>query len=518
MFSCRGALLPMLLLVGSHAGCENSGAGDDGFNGFTDASVDANVLGPVDAGPADAPGPGCGDGTVDVGEACDDGDRDSLDGCSADCEVEHGWDCTTDSPSACTSTCGDGLIAAGAEQCDDADTDPLDGCDGACAVEPGFSCTGEPSVCTEGCGDGMKTDAEGCDDGDNDPGDGCSAACEVEFGWDCTGTMPSVCDTTCGDGRVAEGVEDCDDGDTDPLDGCDGACAVETGWDCTGVEPSTCIEVPDPGCDLSGTWIMRQITFSDADNGLNTASAWFFYEVQQTGKDLVVAEGLNCGVEVSGGSGLSRVVVSMTPDTVRGMIDRLGGTGRAGRYESDGAGGCTLSFEDMAFVRGATIEFYGELKPGYETMDPTTEQLFVHELPAPGSDEAVYDGGGTLVSPGWEDWEPDGNPGVRFVVDVFLFGGSRHSVQRELISYGGTTPADATEFTVGVSFPSQEEIVHQSDNDFLASVATLNRTADHRIVFEKVPASYRVGGADGDFETCLKIQADLPHSDEVANP
>jgi len=45
--------------------------------------------------------------------------------------------------------CGNGLINGG-ETCDDGNVAEGDGCSGSCAVEPGFVCTGEPSVC--GCG------------------------------------------------------------------------------------------------------------------------------------------------------------------------------------------------------------------------------------------------------------------------------------------------------------------------------------------------------------------------------
>lgn len=43
--------------------------------------------------------------------------------------------------------CGNGTIE-GTEECDDGDRDSRDGCSSVCAVEPGWSCVGEPSVCT----------------------------------------------------------------------------------------------------------------------------------------------------------------------------------------------------------------------------------------------------------------------------------------------------------------------------------------------------------------------------------
>ena len=77
----------------------------------------------------------CGDGQINGDDQCDDGNLDNLDGCNAACQLETGWSC--DQPgSACTSECGDSLIAAGAEECDDGNTDPLDGCDENCQLEP----------------------------------------------------------------------------------------------------------------------------------------------------------------------------------------------------------------------------------------------------------------------------------------------------------------------------------------------------------------------------------------------
>ncbi|MBW2529077.1 MAG: DUF4215 domain-containing protein [Deltaproteobacteria bacterium] len=42
----------------------------------------------------------CGDGVINVGEQCDDGNTDSSDGCSATCKVEAGFVCL-DEPSTC---------------------------------------------------------------------------------------------------------------------------------------------------------------------------------------------------------------------------------------------------------------------------------------------------------------------------------------------------------------------------------------------------------------------------------
>lgn len=61
----------------------------------------------------------CGGGFIDADEECDDGNRISGDGCTADCLLE---------------ACGNGRIDVG-EGCDDGDVRSHDGCDSTCALE-----------------------------------------------------------------------------------------------------------------------------------------------------------------------------------------------------------------------------------------------------------------------------------------------------------------------------------------------------------------------------------------------
>jgi cysteine-rich repeat protein len=62
--------------------------------------------------------PVCGNGTVEAGEGCDDGNTVAHDGCSASCEVE-------------LAVCGNGTIEVG-EDCDDGNTVSGDGCSSVC--------------------------------------------------------------------------------------------------------------------------------------------------------------------------------------------------------------------------------------------------------------------------------------------------------------------------------------------------------------------------------------------------
>ena len=47
----------------------------------------------------------------------------------------------------CVSLCGNGAIDSG-ETCDDGDTSSGDGCSASCLIETGFTCSGQPSTCT----------------------------------------------------------------------------------------------------------------------------------------------------------------------------------------------------------------------------------------------------------------------------------------------------------------------------------------------------------------------------------
>ncbi len=139
----------------------------------------------------------CGNGLIEAQEACDDGNAEDGDGCSASCEVEDTFVCR-DEPSSChVRRCGDGFVDD--EPCDDGGEESGNGCNPVCGVEHGFVCEGEPSLCSSECGDGLVARDESCDDGNLTDGDGCDASCRTESDWNCGGE-PSECVERCDDG------------------------------------------------------------------------------------------------------------------------------------------------------------------------------------------------------------------------------------------------------------------------------------------------------------------------------
>lgn len=99
----------------------------------------------------------CGNGRLDTGEGCDDGNTVNTDSCRNNCQRPR---------------CGDGLVDAPAEQCDDGNLVAGDGCSAKCQNEPR-------------CGDGTVNEGEECDDGNTTSGDGCSNTCTTDCacGW-----------------------------------------------------------------------------------------------------------------------------------------------------------------------------------------------------------------------------------------------------------------------------------------------------------------------------------------------
>jgi len=183
------------------------------------------------------PGAKCGNGRLESGEECDDGNTNDCDGCSARCRMETG--------------CGDGAVC-GTEQCDDGNAADCDGCSSTCQVETGLLCGDGVinTMCGEQCDPPIagRCDAQCqripyCGDGILDPGEQCDDG-------PLNGT-PGHCDTNCTPPVCGNGIlnsdEECDDGNTVSCDGCSATCASEVGWRCgDGITNAACGEQCDP--------------------------------------------------------------------------------------------------------------------------------------------------------------------------------------------------------------------------------------------------------------------------------
>ncbi|WAS92708.1 DUF4215 domain-containing protein [Nannocystis punicea] len=199
-----------------------------------------------DTSTSTGPGDECGDGELDPGEACDDGNNYDFDECKADCTLNE---------------CGDGVVWPG-EACDDGNDVDDDECTNGCLLPQ--------------CGDGVVGPGEACDDGMFNANDAaCTLACAV---------------AKCGDGLVWAGMEACDDGNLVDDDDCANDCTAatcsdgqqnggEAGVDCGGPDCESCEFVlllgGHAGAMLGGhfdgaTWTVKNIPAPTVD-GLDVA-------------------------------------------------------------------------------------------------------------------------------------------------------------------------------------------------------------------------------------------------------
>jgi len=118
----------------------------------------------------------CGDGAVEPGEDCDDGNTQDGDCCSSTCHFENRG-----------STCTDDGVACTTDRCDGAGTCAHTPDDAAC--DDGNVCTDDHCDAVAGCGHATNTAT--CDDGDT-----CTTAdqCEAKV---CTGRLVTVPDIQC---------------------------------------------------------------------------------------------------------------------------------------------------------------------------------------------------------------------------------------------------------------------------------------------------------------------------------
>ncbi len=169
---------------------------DTGSDTTADTGSDTGADTGTDTGTGD---PVCGNGVVEAGEPCDDGNNATGDGCTLRCNIEAGWVCTG-SPSICIRDLCRGVSCDGlAGACQTAACEPATG---ECVVTPlanGLACD-DGSLCTtsDSCTDGAcagtavacSDDGGGCSVGVCNPSSG---ACEYAPLDDCTACPGGFC-------------------------------------------------------------------------------------------------------------------------------------------------------------------------------------------------------------------------------------------------------------------------------------------------------------------------------------
>jgi hypothetical protein len=252
----------------------------------------------------------------------------------------------------------------------------------------------------------------------------------------------------------------------------------------------------DPDCQLQGKWISVQRTLSLALNGKiqQAGHSWDYWEFEQTGTKVTVTKGLKCGVGMIDRTQPSYSRVLSGESLWKALTKHIFNTDRKGvygRYQSDQ---CFLGFEHWYLVRGATVPYF-------------------IDHPDVSIDEAKTKAEGD--TPGWEDWDQDGKPGVTYGL-AGIATGELFVAQREWSEYFGPTVKNAVSFKLKDAW-NVEQVVIDKSPETLPSADSWPSTepGENFVVFVRVDTLKNSNGsklwdvpADADDETiCEKMRS-----------
>jgi hypothetical protein len=235
----------------------------------------------------------------------------------------------------------------------------------------------------------------------------------------------------------------------------------------------------DPECDLRGRWLVSQRYVAEALSEKQGSHSWFYLEVRQEGASITLQKGLHCGYNVTPITALGGKVDCSA--AWPSFLAKNSSTGRQGTFVKSGSV-CKLKLDREFTPRGVTLPYY--LDPA--NVLPTSSQ------PAQGT------------TPGWEDWDGDGNPGVTLNVSG-LASGQIYSAQRERTAYEGDVPFSATKFKILISVGFENIVLGRNGPALLESPSQVSADPSmHYAWFARLADDQAVGS---DAERCLAVRA-----------
>jgi hypothetical protein len=250
----------------------------------------------------------------------------------------------------------------------------------------------------------------------------------------------------------------------------------------TGDAPGSAL--PTGPCDLSGRWLVALRTVTDALGTMQAAHEWYYYELAQAGTQATVSKGLACGKNVRALSSVSGN--ADFPKVWPAMMTKLIVTGRKG-VSTATSGGCQVSFETIYEVMAATEAYY--VDPGRGL--PTASQQ------ASGS------------TPGWEDWDQDGQPGYTMNI-TGIAAGQIYMVDRTKYAMSGTIAANATSFNLPLDWSSEQNVLGVNGPPILSMTASAVKDGDpsqHFATFVRLTDTQATGD---DASVCASIRSLAP--------
>lgn len=246
---------------------------------------------------------------------------------------------------------------------------------------------------------------------------------------------------------------------------------------------------PSGPCDLTGRWLVTVRTVTDALGTSQAAHEWYYYDITQSGSDVTVSKGLACGENVRALSAASGN--ADFPKTWPAMMTKLVVTGRKGTSSST-SGGCEVSFPTYYEVMSATEAYY--TNPS-ETLPSVSQEA-------------------TGSTPGWEDWDEDGEPGYTMSI-TGIATGQIYMVARTRFALSGTIAASASTFDLAVDWDSEQDVLGVNGPPILSMTASAvkdGNPAMHFATFARLSAS-QATGSDADVCSAIRSLAPMLASD-----
>jgi hypothetical protein len=268
-----------------------------------------------------------------------------------------------------------------------------------------------------------------------------------------------------------------------PVAGSGGIAAAGQGGSAGGEPTAGTSAMPPSPCDLSGRWISTLHYVTDALDQLQTAHTYVYYEIEQQGDAFQIKKGLQCGDDAVG-SGVFAATANFKSSWAA-AASRISFVGRMGKSVMT-SGGCMVELQKWYTVRGATLPYYTDPSKSL----PSAEQM------------------ASGTTPGWEDWDGDGNPGITGIVESAIVSGKVFVAPRQWTAMAGTVPAVTTTFKLPLDWNQEANVMAYDDNPLLASEAV--RAADPALHFAQFARLSAEQASGDDAAICNGIIALAP--------
>jgi hypothetical protein len=163
-----------------------------------------------------------------------------------------------------------------------------------------------------------------------------------------------------------------------------------------------------------------------------------------------------------------------------GVMARVSHDGRTGRSVST-PDGCQIELQRQYTVAGATVPFY---------LDPSTKLPDAEDM-------------ASATSPGWEDWDWDGHPGITGVC-AGTVSGRLFTAARDWVTLSGNVANVALPvFRLEMDWDQEQNVMAFDGSPFLGTSAV--RAADSRLHFAQFARLTEPQAAGDDQEMCSQL-------------